>query len=175
MFFLSSKFFNNFFFYISSILISLCVAIPLITIFFGFFETTSEYFSILQKTFLANYVFNSIIILLGVLLFTFLFGFISSYLVSFYKFPGSSFFNWALILSFAVPSYIYAYSLTAFFENYGTLYSLLSYFFGEKNYNQLIPKLDGLTGAIISLSFSLYGYVFILCRASFYYQSKKNS
>ena len=83
-----------------------------------------------------------------------------------------SFFKWALILSFAVPPYIYAYSLTAFFENYGTAFSILTNLFGEGEYNKYIPKMDGMFGAIISLSFSLFGYVYILTRASFHYQSQ---
>ena len=77
-----------------------------------------------------------------------------------------------MILSFAVPPYIYAYSLTAFFENYGTLYSILKNLLGEGNYNQYIPKFDGLLGAVLSLSFSLFAYVYILSRASFLYQSQ---
>jgi iron(III) transport system permease protein len=92
--------------------------------------------------------------------------------VSFYKFPGANFFKWALILSFAVPSYIYAYSLTAFFENYGTAFSILKKILGEGDYNSSIPKFDGMLGAIISISFSLFGYIYVLTRASFHYQSQ---
>mgnify|MGYP006237688503 FL=1 len=77
-----------------------------------------------------------------------------------------------MILSFAVPPYIYAYSITAFFENYGTAYSILVNLFGESNYNKSIPKFDGMLGAILSLSFSLFAYVYILTRASFLYQSQ---
>ena len=80
-----------------------------------------------------------------------------AYLISFYDFPGATFFKWALILSFAVPAYIYSYSLTAFFENFGTAYSLLKGLFGEGNYNNYIPKFDGMIGAIISISFSIFG------------------
>ena len=83
-----------------------------------------------------------------------------------------NFFKWALILSFAVPAYIYAYSLTAFFENYGTAFSILKNLFGDGNYNSHIPKFDGMMGAIISISFSLFGYVYVLTRASFHYQSQ---
>ena len=158
--------------YISSFLISIAVAIPIITICSGFFESTSNYFLILKNTFLYDYIYNSLILLLGVLFFTFVFGVGTAYFVSFYNFFGVNFFKWALILSFAVPPYIYAYSLTAFFENYGTLYSILVNIFGEGNYNQNIPKMDGMFGAIISISFSLFGYVYVLTRASFYYQSQ---
>ena len=155
-----------------SIIISLFVSIPIITVFLSFFENTSNYYEILKKTFLIEYIFNSLVLLLSVLLFTFIIGTGTAYLVSFYRFPGSNFFKWALILSFAVPPYIYAYSLTAFFENYGTAFTILKNLFGESNYNQHIPKFDGMFGAIISISFSLFAYVYILARASFLYQSQ---
>ena len=158
--------------YISSFLISLVVAIPILTVFTSFFEETSNYYEIIKNTFLIEYILNSLILLIGVLILTFFIGVGSAYLVSFYEFPGVNFFKWALILSFAVPGYIYAYSLTAFFENYGTLYSILKSFLGEGNYNKLIPKFDGMIGAILSISFSLFGYVYVLTRASFHYQSQ---
>ena len=162
--------FNSWF--ISSFLISFIVLIPVITVFASFFETTSNYYEILKNTFLVEYIFNSLNLLLSVLLLTFIIGTGAAYLVSFYRFPGSEFFKWALILSFAVPPYIYAYSLTAFFENYGTAFTILKNLFGEANYNKNIPKFDGMFGAILSISFSLYAYVYILARASFLYQSQ---
>ena len=158
--------------YISSLLISIAVAIPIFTICAGFFENTSNYYSILKNTALLDYIKNSLILLIGVLTLTFLIGVGCAYFVSFYHFPGVNFFKWALILSFAVPAYIYAYSLTAFFENYGTAFSILTNLFGEGEYNKHIPKMDGMFGAIISISFSLFGYVYILTRASFHYQSQ---
>ena len=121
--------------FVSSLAISIAVAIPILTICVGFFEDTSSYYSILKKTTLINYINHSLILLLGVLLFTFVIGVGCAYLVSFYYFPGANFFKWALILSFAVPPYIYAYSLTAFFENYGTAFSILTNLFGEGEYN----------------------------------------
>ena len=158
--------------YLSSFLISFFVLIPIITVFTSFFESTSNYYVILKNTFLIEYIFNSVSLLISVLIFTFLLGTATAYLVSFYKFPGSNFFKWALILSFAVPPYIYAYSLTAFFENYGTAFTILKSLFGDANYNKSIPKFDGMFGAIISISFSLFAYVYILVRASFLYQSQ---
>ena len=158
--------------FISSLLVSIFVIIPILTVFMSFFDTTSNYYELLKNTFLIEYIFNSSILLFSVLILTFLIGTGSAYLVSFYEFPLSNFFKWALILSFAVPPYIYAYSLTAFFENYGTAYSILKNIFGDGNYNKNIPKFDGMFGAILSISFSLFAYVYILTRASFLYQSQ---
>ena len=157
--------------YLSSFLISLLVILPVITVFSSYFQSTSNYSEILKNTFLLEYILNSGILLFGVLVSTLIIGVGCAYLVSFYKFPGVNFFKWSLILGFAVPPYIYAYSLTAFFENYGTAFTIMKYLFGEGNYNSQIPKFDGMLGAILSISFSIYAYVYILTRASFYYQS----
>ena len=158
--------------HISSFLISTIVVIPLITVFTSFFDNTSNYYEILKNTFLLEYISNSIILLFSVLIITFILGTGSAYLVSFHKFPLSNFFKWALILSFAVPPYIYAYSLIAFFENYGTAFTILKNVFGEGEYNKHIPKLNGMFGLVLSISFSLFAYVYILARASFLYQSQ---
>ena len=157
---------------ISSFFISLIVIIPIITVFTSFFEDTSNYFKILKQTFFLEYIFNSLTLLIGVLFLTFVLGVVSAYVVSFYQFPGANFFKWALILSFAVPPYIYAYSLFAFFENYGTAYTILKNLFGSGDYNKYIPKFSGMFGLILSLSFSLFAYVYILARSSFLYQSQ---
>ena len=158
--------------FILSLFVSIGVLIPIITVSISFFEDTSNYYQILKNTFLLEYILNSAVLLISVLAITFVIGTLTAYLVSFYEFPFSNFFKWALILSFAVPPYIYAYSLTAFFENYGTLFTILKNLFGEANYNKNIPKFDGVLGAVLSLSFSLYAYVYILSRASFLYQSQ---
>jgi len=158
--------------YVASLSISLIVAVPILTVFSSFFETTGDYSSVLKNTFLYDYIYSSLTLLIGVLFLTFIIGVGCAYLVSFYNFPGVNFFKWSLILSFAVPAYIYAYSLTAFFENYGTAFSILKNLFGESDYNSHIPKFDGMVGAIISISSSLFGYVYVLTRTSFHYQSQ---
>jgi len=160
----------NFWFF-SSFVIALIVALPIITVFFSFFSETSNYFTILKNTFLFEYINNSLLILVSVLFITFLLGVISAYFISFYEFPLSNFFSWALILAFAIPGYIFALSIIAFFENYGTAYSILTNIFGENNYNPHIPKLDGVLGSIIAISFSLFPYVYVLTRSSFFFQS----
>ena len=157
--------------FFSSLIIALIVSLPIITIFFSFFSETSNYLIVLKNTFLFDYINNSLIILVSVLIITFLLGTISAYFISFYEFPLSKFFSWALILAFAIPGYIYAFSIIAFFENYGTAYSILINLFGEYNYNPHIPKLDGVLGSIIAISFSLFPYVYVLTRSSFFFQS----
>ena len=45
--------------YLSSFFISLIVVVPILMIFGSFFETTTEYSSILKETFLLDYIFNT--------------------------------------------------------------------------------------------------------------------
>ena len=71
------------FWYISSFLISLIVIIPILTVFSSFFEQTTNYFDILKETFLFEYTYNSLVLLISVLTLTFLIGTSTAYLVSF--------------------------------------------------------------------------------------------
>ena len=158
--------------FLLSLIISAFVCVPILTVFSSFFQDTSNYYEILKNTFLIEYILNSLTLLILVLIFTLILGTGTAYLVSFFKFPLSDFFKWALILSFAVPPYIYAYSLTAFFDNYGTAFTILTNIFGEGEYNKIIPKVNGMFGATLSMTFSLFAYVSILSRASFLYQSQ---
>ena len=101
--------------FLATLIISIIIILPILTVLISFFGSTSGYYQLLSNTFLFSYINQSLTILIGVLLLTFIFGVFSAYFVSFYDFPGVNFFKWGLILSFAVPAYIYAYSLTAFF------------------------------------------------------------
>ena len=111
--------------YLVSLTITLIIALPILTVSISFFGSTSDYYYLLKNTFLFSYINQSLMILIGVLFLTFLFGVFSAYFVSFYDFPGVNFFKWALILSFAVPAYIYAYSLTAFLKTTGHYFQYL--------------------------------------------------
>ena len=159
--------------YFSVFILSLLILSPFLSIFISLFGEVTEYFFIIKDRLFELYLFNTIILVVSVVSITFILGTFSAFLVSFYEFPGCRFFKWALILSFAVPSYIYGYAFTAFFENYGTAYSIVSFFHNSESVNTYIPKFNGMVGAIISLSFSLYVYVYIFSRSTFTNQSSE--
>ena len=58
--------------FLSSVLISFLVIIPILTVSLSFFEDTSRYFEILKNTFLYEYILNSLSLLVGVLILTFI-------------------------------------------------------------------------------------------------------
>ena len=158
--------------YVFSLIISLLIIAPIFGVILGNISVDNEYFKFFSQTELVRYTKNSLFILISVLFITFFLGTFSAYLVSFYEFPFVNFFKYSLLLSFAIPPYIFGYTLSGFFENYGTFYSILNYFFDEKIINSILPNLGPFLGSIISLSLTLFGYVFILTRSSFLNQSK---
>ena len=161
---------DNSIFFLSLLIITLILS-PILAIFFENLNQKSDYLNFFSSSEFRSYTKNSIIILISVLFLTLFLGGISAYLVSFYEFVGVNFFKYSLLLSFAIPPYIYAYTLSAFFENFGIAHSVIS-FFSEDLSKKFNPKIEPLIGSIISLSLTLFGYVFILARSTFLNQSR---
>ena len=157
-----------------SFYIILCVSIisiiPLFTIIINSSIIDFD-FTLLKNSQFLEYTKNSLIILFFVLFLTFIFGVIPAYLVTFYNFVGVKFFKYSLILSFAIPPYIFGYSLSAFFENFGSGYTLINLIWDTNNANSYLPNFSPIVNSVLSLSFTLYGYVYLLSRTSFVGQS----
>ena len=79
--------------YLSSFLVSFVVAIPILTVFASFFQETTNYFDILKNTFLIEYIYNSLILLLGVLVLTLFLGVGCAYEFHFMIFQALNFLN----------------------------------------------------------------------------------
>ena len=156
---------DNFLIFFLVLAISTLAITPLFSIIISLLKT---FFlnSSLDGKFLFEYIRNSFDILFFVIILTSIFGIIPSFLISFFRFWGVNFFKYALILSLAIPPYIFGYSLSSFFENYGTAYSLLK-FFSPNIDNNLTLNLSAKTMTIISLSFSLFGYIYLLSMTTF--------
>ena len=144
---------------------------PIIIIVMSLFGDFSENIQHIFKYVLGDYITNSIILLVGVLILSGVIGIVSSWLVTNYNFFGKNFFEWALILPFAVPPYILAFTFTEFFESYGIIAMLLNSFFEDSDSINFF-SIRNIFGAIFVLSFTLYPYVYLLTRISFLNQSK---
>ena len=57
--------------YLSSFLISIAVAIPIVTVFSSFFDSTSNYSDIIKNTFLYDYLLNSFSLIIWCIIFNF--------------------------------------------------------------------------------------------------------
>jgi iron(III) transport system permease protein len=90
------------------------------------------------------------------------------------RFPGRRVFEWALILPLAVPAYVMAYTYTDFLQFTGPVQGLLRELTGWGPGDYWFPEIRSLGGAVVMLTlltFVLYPYTYLLCRAAFLEQS----
>ena len=99
---------------------------------------------------------------------TILMGVSTAWFVSTCEFPGRKFFEWALILPLAIPSYIIAYTYAGIFDYAGPVQILYRRWFPNQPFTFDIMNIYGV---VILLSFVLYPYVFATARAAFINQS----
>ncbi len=125
----------------------------------------------LAATVLPGYVANTVWLVLGVGLAVPVIGAGTAWLVTMCRFPGRRVFEWALILPLAVPAYVMAYTYTDFLQFTGPVQGLLREFTGWGVGEYWFPQIRSLGGAIVMLTFVLYPYTYLLCRAAFLEQS----
>lgn len=136
-----------------------CVLIPVFVVVLHLPFIDSDTLSHLSRYVLPRYIWGSFIILCGVVGLSLLLGISTAYLIAFYDFWASRFFEWALILPLAIPAYIMGFVWVSLCEFEGILPTL----FG------IDRRIDIMNtwGAIIILSFSLYPYIYFFVKNSF--------
>ena len=121
-----------------------------------FMEIESTYIS---NNYLSSLFFNTIMLSIGSALISSLIAIPLAILVTFYKFPGQKFFNWALSLSIAFPAYVYAFIFVGIFE----YASPISEYLREININ--LPSIKNIYGASVIMSMALFPYIYLLTKA----------
>jgi len=153
------------------LLTALIFSIPVVTIASFLFQPTGDVWRHLVDTVLADYLFNSIVLIIGVGLGTFSMGVTCAWLTSLCDFPGKRLFIWTLLLPLAMPAYIIAYTYTGMFDFAGPIQTQIRDWTGWGYGDYYFPELRSLGGAISMLSLVLYPYVYLLARAAFLEQS----
>jgi iron(III) transport system permease protein len=125
----------------------------------------------LADTVLADYVINSLLLMLGVAIGTLIGGVGTAWLTSMCNFPGRGLFEWALLLPMAMPAYIIAYTYTGLLDFAGPVQTMLRDWTGWGYGDYWFPEIRSLQGAAVMLSLVLYPYVYLLARAAFLSQS----
>lgn len=153
------------------LVVTLLFAIPVIVVFSSIFSGTGDAWTHLVNTVLADYISNSLILMLGVSIGTLSMGITTAWLTSLCEFPGRKLFQWALLLPLAVPAYIIAYTYTGMLDFAGPVQTALRELFGWGARDYWFPEVRSIGGAISMLSLVLYPYVYLLTRAAFLEQS----
>ena len=155
--------------------IAAAIASPVVVVLSSiFFHTpkSAKVWGHLSSTVLGGYIANSLWLMLGVTVGVLTLGVGTAWLVTMCRFPGSRWFEWALLLPLAAPAYLLAYTYTELLDFYGPVQRILRAIFGWSSVNDYwFPNIRSLWGAIVMMSLVLYPYVYLLARVAFLEQS----
>ncbi len=155
----------------SLLVLSVLFSIPLAVISGSVFFPETEIWAHLADTVLTDYIFNSLMLIIGVGIFSLIIGVVPAWLVTMYRFPLSRYLEWLLLLPMAMPAYIIAYSYTGMLDVSGPLQTSIREITGWHYRDYWFPEVRSLGGAITMLSLVLYPYIYLLTRAAFIEQS----
>ncbi len=148
------------------------VAAPLLAVIWQALATSDDIWSHLAATVLPVYIRETLLLMTGVGVGTFIVGTGCAWLVTMCRFPGQRVLTWALLLPFAVPAYLLAFVATDQLEYAGTVQTGLRALFGwQRPGDYWFPEIRSLGGAVWVMTLALYPYVYLLARAAFLEQS----
>ena len=151
--------------------LALVLSAPVLVVFSFVFLPAGEVWRHLAATVLAEYVTNSLLLVLGVGAGALLMGVSTAWLCTLCRFPGRRIFQWALLLPMAIPAYIIAYTYTGLLDFSGPVQTALRGWFDWGFGDYWFPQVRSLGGAVVMLSLVLYPYVYLLARSAFLEQS----
>ena len=128
---------------------------------------TGDTWQHMVSTVLPEYVENTLWLLCGVGAGVIVLGVATGWLTAVHRFPGQSFFEWALVLPMAMPAYVMAYVYTDLLQFVGPVQTSLRETFGWSRADYWFPDIRSRGGAILMFVLVLYPYVYLLARTAF--------
>ncbi len=122
----------------------------------------------LWESILPTLMLNTLILVVGVGLCTFVIGTAFAWLVSTYEFPLRWLFERALMLPLAIPTFVMGFIFMALFDFAGPVQSWWRDTFGKEAF---FPDIHSAGGVILVMTLVLYPYVYVLARSAFREQS----
>jgi len=113
---------------------------------------------------LGGYIWNTLILIIGVGLFSSLMGISSAWAISRYEIPFKKTFEWLLILPLAIPTYINAFAYSGLLDYAGPIRSLFRNQFGI---NEIYFDIQNIYGSMWVMGTVLYPYVYLSARTAF--------
>jgi iron(III) transport system permease protein len=158
----------------SALVVAALIVAPIAAVVGNVFAPSESTWAHLASTVLAGYVWNTVLLLLGVSWGVVTIGVLSAWLVTVYRFPGSRVLEWALILPLAMPAYVMAYAYTDWLQFSGPVQEALRGLTGWKAREYWFPEIRSVYGAAAMFSCALDPYVYLLARNAFLEQSRSS-
>lgn len=153
-----------------AVVLCLPALVPLLVIAYATVSPEAEVWAHLSRYVLPEVTINTLKLLFGVALLSGVIGTTLAWLTSICEFPGRRFFDWALLLPLAIPTYVLAFVAVGFLDYSGPLQSWLRASTGSSTW---VPRIRSTGGVIVVLSLALYPYVYLLARTAFLTQGRR--
>ena len=154
-------------------LTALALMVPVLVMLFAGIGAPSELFVHLWQTVLPDYIINTLLLGVSVVLLSVAFGVPAAIIVSQTNVAGKGILRWLLLLPLAMPAYLVAYLYTDLFDYAGPVQRVLRASFGWNSpADYWFFDLRTLPGAAVILSLVLFPYVYMLARTAFEQQDQ---
>lgn len=155
---------------LASIVLAFVVFMPLLVLGFSWFAFNTQTWSHLGSTLLPEVLANTAILIGGVSVGVLLLGVSLAWLTSMCEFPGRKFFDWALMLPFAMPAYVLAFVFLGLLDFSGPVQAAVRSTFNLPGSWFIEVRHAG--GVVAVMTLVLYPYVYMLTRVAFLSQGQ---
>jgi iron(III) transport system permease protein len=153
----------------TAIAVAVLVLLPVVAITcLAFSSSEAGMLAHLARHVLAPALLETLVLAAGVLVMALVTGVTTGWIVATYRFPGRDIVGWALILPFAIPTYISAYAYVEALDYFGLVQTVYRSLLGVRLRSEYaFPEVRSIGGAIFVTSLVLYPYVYVAARAAF--------
>ena len=145
------------------------VLLPLVVLVLSWNSLDVDIWTHLLQTQMGRLLSNTLILIIGVATGVVMLGVSLAWLTSLCEFPGRRWFDWALMLPFAIPAYVLAFVMIGLLDFAGPLQTLLRDWLGN-DFRMWSIRSTG--GVILVLVLVFYPYVYMLARGAFLAQGR---
>ncbi|HEX7718672.1 MAG TPA: iron ABC transporter permease [Woeseiaceae bacterium] len=139
-------------------------SLPLLVVILSFLGGAGDVWPHLARYVLPQAFSNTLWLAAGVAIGTATIGVSLAWFVAACEFPGRRFFSWAMLLPMAMPGYVLGFAFLAMFEYTGPVQGGWRQLFGS---SQNFPDIGARGAAIVTLTLTLYPYVYLIVREAF--------
>ncbi len=149
-----------------STVVAAFIAFPLLVILYHLFYEP-HIWTTLFTTLRTGYIFNTFYLAAGAIFLSLILGVPTAWAISNYRFPGSRFLEWGLILPLTIPTYILSITYAGIFDFSGPIQRFLRSTYGTETAQNWYIDIMTPNGLLVLLALSLYPYVYVAAKTAF--------